>query len=322
MKILYYITTIMQQFLKNILKKRKEPKFPLLFQRYCKDIKDVLNDNPALYDEEGFLDEFNERFSKISDFFRSYVTKKWEEQSFYLLIKFLRNLQGMLWVRLVYNYTPSISYEDYAKKELWEQLLNNVFNNQIYIYKDCLIKKNFIKWGSCHHRSIFIKKFCNNLGIHKLKTTIIQKPWGHSFIRLAYWNSMYLSDITQWKDIMDYAKIMRSWDSNHFATLDIENSDLFEIDTIEHFLHHLKNKTYNEINIEINRLKLHIDKYNLFFKINSKQTAYENIWYTKVPIDINTQEEIFKILLPHRKYLIPYLAQKINLNILKSLVCE
>lgn len=306
----------------NIFSKNKEPKFPLLFKRYCEDIKIVLQEDPALYNEEWFLDEFNERFSKIEIFFQEYLNKNKEEKTVHLLIKFLRNIKKLLWIKVFYNLTPNITYEDYIQKELGEQLLNNIFNNNLYIYKDCLIKKDFIRGGSCHHRSLLLKKFCDKIEIPNLKTSIIQKPQWHSFFKIEYWNEFYFSDITQWYNIMNYNQVNKYWDINHFSALDIENSDLFEFEDIRNFLHHLKRKSYDEIHIEVNRLKLIIDQNRLYFQVNDKSVKYNNAFYGKLPNTVDSQEEIFSLLLPNRKYLIPHIANKINPEILKSIVCE
>lgn len=301
--------------------KSKKQKFPLLFKMYCEDIKTILQEDSTLYDEDWFLREFNDRFDKITIFFQEHLEKNGEENTVTLLVNFLRKIKKLLGINIFYNLTPNISYKDYIQKSLWEQLLNNIFNNQIYIYKDCLIKKEFIQWGSCHHRNIFFKNFCDIIKIPNLKTTIIQKPNWHSFLKLEYWATTYLSDIIQGYPIMDNKQIIKFGDINHFNSLDIENSDLFDFEDIDHFIHHFKNKTYTKIHLEINRIKLLIDRHDLYFQINEKEVKYNNT-YTKIPNTVHSQEEIFQLLIPNRKYLIPHLAHKINFDVLKAIVCK
>lgn len=288
-----------------------------------KEIKDILSKYDKIKKKD-FLQQINIHSEKMIQYFSilKEIHKNDTKKLLDILIDFLNNFLQTFELKRFYNLTPSISYEDYANLPVWEQLLNNVFDGKIDITWPCLIKKKYIRWGNCHHRSIAIKKIFDSLNIEWVDCRIDKVPWWHSFAVIENWSRIYMLDITEYWKILDQKAMMKEWWINAYKVINPEQSDLMEFHDPHKFAKLADTVKYNSIRLQIDKIKLEVENW----MINIEITKWSQVTKRKFKISLEndkksyTKKELLEKFFPWIEKVVPIVWEKIMKEHLMNLL--
>jgi len=254
-----------------------------------------------------------------------------------IVLNFIQNIYKNFGVTYFYNRSPDISYEEYDAYPIGQQVLNNIFDGKVYIKRDCLIKEDYVMWGSCHHWTLLIKKIFETIDLPWV-TCIINKnlPNGHAFISIEYGSRTRVIDpLPQTQDllehhiyVMDEKQVMRFWTAEHNQALnpDMEAISQYE-DRVPYRKNILNKLKHQSIKMKISTMELEIDRYNLVYKYRDFEKR-QNVFRKKIilskPISEYSKSELLQELFDGIKPIwgrdiLPLVSKKISEEMLFSL---
>ncbi len=193
-----------------------------------------------------------------------------------IVLDFIQDLYKNFGITYFYNLSPDVSYEEYDSYPIGQQILNNTFDGHLYIHKHCLIKEDYIMWGSCHHWALIIKKIFDTIELPGVECVINkQYPKWHAFVTILYKSRTWVIDhLPQTKDlmdnklyVMDEKQTMFYGTIEHNQSLDEEPQDLVQFIDRDTYKKKILNKlSYDSIKLKIPAIELEISKYMVIYK--------------------------------------------------------
>ncbi len=279
-----------------------------------KNIKDILSRYDK-FKKKDFLNQINSYSEKIIEDFS--LLKKIHhndtQKLLEIIIDFLNTFLQTFALKRFYNLTPSISYQDYANLPVWEQILNNVFDGKINIVWHCLIKKKYIRWWNCHHRSIAIKNIFDKLNLEWVDCRIDKVPWWHSFVVIEHGSRVYMFDITEHWKVLDMKDMMKEWWINSHKVLDPAQSDLMEFKDSQKFAKLVDNAKHNTIRLQIDKIKLEVESNSISIEITKWNKTTKRNFRITLDKDKNsyTKKQLLEKFFPRINKTIPIIWKKI-----------
>lgn len=288
-----------------------------------KDIKETLKNYWDIHNDE-FISRINNATNNIIKDFD--VLKKLHNNDpkklIPIMIHFLNNMLDTFWLKKFYNLTPSINYEEYNNMWIGEQIINNTFDGKIYPDKPCIIKKKYIRWGNCHHRSITIKNIIEQLHIPWVECRIAKVPEWHSFVIIEYGGQIYMSDILEYNTILDAKDMNREWWILAYKVLNPEFSDLREFTDVKKFIKIAENIKYNSIKLQIDRIKIEIEGDTIKIEIKHNKSTTKKSFHIQRDKEKKkyTKKALIEMMFPRITELLPIISKKIKKEHLTDIV--
>lgn len=222
-------------------------------------------------DDQDFLRIMNSQVNKIIwEVAKLQKIHENPEKIIEMVLKFIENIFKNFDVKLFYNLTPNISYKEYAKKGVGEQIINNIFDGKLSNKnpdKDPnkvqnFIEKEYIKWWNCHHWSILVKKIFDILKIKGLDCQIRRFQQGHSFVMMQYKNKMWMLDMIEYWRVLWLKELNASWSvkSSEIITkvMEPDNSSVLDFSSIGKFAEYTDKENTKGVRLQIDRIKAEI----------------------------------------------------------------
>lgn len=219
-----------------------------------------------------------------------------------IVLDFIENIFKNFDIKKFYNLTPNISYDEYANKPIWEQIINNIFDWKLSNKSVNFIEKDYIKWWNCHHRSILIKKIFDSIKIPWVECQIRRFPKWHSLAVFIYnYKYWFLDMIEEWR-VLDLKEISSKWSFKNYEIANKvwydEGSSIMDFNTLESFSTHTDRENTKWIRLQIDRIKAEVDWDMLKIEITKdkwKKKNYE-IKLNKYTKAYNKKDFINKIM--------------------------
>lgn len=211
-----------------------------------------------------------------------------------IVLDFIEDIFQTFNIKIFYNLTPNVSYQEYARKPIGEQLVNNIFDGKMSAKNPNFIERDFVKWGNCHHWSIMIKKIFDKIKIPGVDCQIWRFQKGHSFLVFEHKNTFQVLDIVEVGKRQNLKEINSIWwpKNNEIITkiMDEDMSSVMDFDTITKFAKHTDKENTRGVRLHIDRIKAEVTgdtlkveitkdqwkktkKYNI--KLNRKTKSYD-----------------------------------------------
>lgn len=220
-----------------------------------------------------------------------------------IVLDFIEDIFKNFDVKMFYNLTPNISYNEYADKQIWEQIINNLFDWKLSDKSPNFIEKDYVKWWNCHHRSILIKKIFDEIKIPWVACKIRRFPKSHSLLVFTYKDKYWFLDmIEEWR-VLNLKEINKQWWFKNYEitnkVLYDEGSSIMDFDSIEKFSKNAENESNKWIRLQIDRIKAEVEWDILKIEITKdkwKKKRYFEIRLNKYTKTYNKKEFITKIV--------------------------
>jgi len=202
---------------------------------------------------------------------------------------FLNNLFKEIHIKKFYNTIPKTDLNSYAKKNLWNQMISN-----IYWKERKLFYKKEVNWWSCHYRSVFLKKIFDIL---KSKWFNIQDRIflydknRHSGVIIKFQWETYLADYWLFNQMFDRVispitllnGIYQDGKNDKFSFTKKMDFWLKYFDETKDFIENINSKKLDSFWIEFNprlndwkehNIRIRIYKKHITFRLNGEEKKY------------------------------------------------
>lgn len=208
-----------------------------------------------------------------------------------LVLDFIEDIFQTFDIKIFYNLTPNISYQEYAEKPIWEQVINNIFDGKLSNKNPNFIEKDFVKGWNCHHRSILIKKIFDTLKIKWVDCQIRRFQKGHSFLVFEYKNKFQILDIVEnWKRL-NLKQVNSIWwpKNNEIITkiMDEDSSSVMDFSNVGDFAKHTDRENTKWVRLQIDRIKAEV--FWDILKIEITKDQWRKIKNYEIKLNKNTK---------------------------------
>ncbi len=225
------------------------------------------------------------------------------EKVLIIVLDFIENIFKNFDVKRFYNLTPNVSYDEYANKPIWEQIINNIFDGKLSDKNANFIEKDYVKWWNCHHRSILIKKIFDIVKIPWVDCQIRRFPKGHSLLSFELNNKYWFLDMVEdWK-VMTLKDVNSVWWFKNYEIANKvwydEGSSVMDFASVEKFAKHTDKENTKWIRLQIDRIKAEVEWDMLKIEITKdkwKKKKHYEIRLNKYTKAYNKKEFINKIM--------------------------
>ena len=214
-------------------------------------------------DDQDFLRIMNVQVEKfIKEVEKLKELHKDSEKILTIVLDFIENIFNNFDVKKFYNLTPNITYDEYANKQIGEQIINNVFDWKLSAKSINFIEKDYVKWWNCHHRSILIKKIFDTIKIKWVNCQIRRFPKWHSLTVFTYKNKYWFLDIIEeWKSLTLKEINSQWWFKNYEISNKVwydEGSSIMDFDKAEKFAKHTDRENTKWVRLQVDRIKAEV----------------------------------------------------------------
>lgn len=205
---------------------------------------------------------------------------------------FLNTLFKEVQIKKFYNNIPKTTLSWYSKKNLWNQLIENIYWKEWKIFY-----KKEVNWWDCYYRSILLKKMFDKL---KAKWLNIQdrifvydiNRW-HSGVIIKFQWKTYLADVSGFNQAQSLGKMISPVDqlnstykNQYFTKFSFNRENDFWLryfNETKWFVDYISNKKINSAAIEFNprlsdwkekNVRISLTKNNIIFRIDWKEKEY------------------------------------------------
>lgn len=205
---------------------------------------------------------------------------------------FLNTLFKEVQIKKFYNNIPKTTLSWYSKKNLWNQLIENIYWKEWKIFY-----KKEVNWWDCYYRSILLKKMFDKFKAKWLniqdRIFVYDENRGHSGVIVKFQWKTYLADVSGFNQAQSLGKMISPVDqlnstykNQYFTKFSFNRENDFWLryfNETKWFVDYISNKKINSAAIEFNprlsdwkekNVRIALTKNNIIFRIDWKEKEY------------------------------------------------